>query len=151
MTITGKWPGKENIDRWKIKKMMDSRQYDPILLTKDIPSGKEFKVYAQELCSKGYVAPNIPTNAAGGGKKKTRKKRGGNGKNNKTKKIATIIKNDITIKGVNKAKPSILELKILMPIIEPTKTGPKIVPMLLAAPNFPMPEDLSSKEVTSAT
>ena len=86
MTITGKWPGKENIDRWKIKKMMDSRQYDPILLTKDIPSGKEFKVYAQELCSKGYVAPNIPTNAAGGGKKKTRKKRGGNGKNNKTKK-----------------------------------------------------------------
>lgn len=85
MTITGKWPGKENIDRWKIKKMMDSRQYDPILLMEDIPSGKEFKVYAQQLCSKGYVAPNIPTNAAGGKRRKkhrTRKKRGGTGEPN---------------------------------------------------------------------
>ena len=73
------------------------------------------------------------------------------GKNNETKITATIINNDIAIKGVKRLKPSIFELKILTPIIEPTSTGPKIVPMLLAAPNLPIPDDLSSNEVTSAT
>ena len=58
------------------------------------------------------------------------------GKNNQTKITATIINSDITIKGVKRLKPSIFELKILTPIIEPTITGPKIVPMLLAAPNL---------------
>ena len=38
-----------------------------------------------------------------------------------------------------------------MPTKDPTKTGPRIVPILLAAPNLPIPEDLSSAEVTSAT
>ena len=32
-----------------------------------------------------------------------------------------------------------------------TKTGPRIVPMLLAAPNCPIPADLFSSVVTSAT
>ena len=58
---------------------------------------------------------------------------------------------DITMRGVSKPNCGICVPKIFNPTKEPTNTGPNIVPMLFAAPNFPIPEDLSSSEVTSAT
>ena len=64
---------------------------------------------------------------------------------------ATAINMDITIRGVSKPNPLIGISKIFKPTREPTNTGPSMVPMLFAAPNLPIPEDLSSSVVTSAT
>ena len=65
--------------------------------------------------------------------------------------MAAVIIKDITINGVSSPNCGVEISKTFIPISEPTKTGPKIVPRLFAAPNFPIPEDLSSSEVTSAT
>ena len=69
----------------------------------------------------------------------------------KAKIIAANIINDMISKGVSSPKFWISTENKFIPIKDPTKTGPAIVPMLLAAPNFPIPAERSSSDVMSAT
>ena len=78
MTITGKWDVLRPISEWDIIEMQDSHRYDPnlILYDESRPDFGEFRIPAQQLCTRGFKPLKRNDAKTGAGrKKKTRRKR----------------------------------------------------------------------------
>ena len=78
MTITGKWDVLRPISEWDIIEMQDSHRYDPnlILYDESRPNFGEFRIPAQQLCTRGFKPLKRNDAKTGAGrKKKTGKKK----------------------------------------------------------------------------
>ena len=78
MTITGWWDVLHGKREWEIREMLDSNRYDPnlILYDESRPNFGEFRIPAQQLCSRGFKPLKRNDAKTGAGrKKKTRKKK----------------------------------------------------------------------------